>query len=129
MQSTPRRRSEIYFFLPANFELDDATNVWVAECPALKVVTQASSEDEARSALSDAVELFLHNCDERGILRKVLSDYGFNGTAVADSQPPISPSSERFGISVRPKMPRNVVAVPAHLLLGSMLEKEGRALC
>lgn len=50
---------------------------YVASCPVLDIVTQGTTEDDARAHLSEAITAFLLSCFERGVLDRVLKDCGF----------------------------------------------------
>ncbi len=43
------------------------TILFVSRCPALKIVSQGRTMDEARAALDDSVRLYIEHCQRRGI--------------------------------------------------------------
>ena len=70
-------------------------NVWVAWCPALRVVTQADTLPSVKTAIKEAVEGWFESCIERDVLQEALVELGFtlsdlstNGSA--DISPQIS---------------------------------------
>jgi predicted RNase H-like HicB family nuclease len=63
---------------------------YVAACPALDVVSQGESAEEAKKHLAEALHLFLVSCLERGNLEAVLKECGFSPLAEAPSFDPAS---------------------------------------
>ena len=53
--------------------------VWLAWCPAIRVMTQADTKKAARSALREAVELWFESSIDRGVLDRALRELGFSG--------------------------------------------------
>lgn len=51
---------------------------YVASCPALDVVSQGDSQEEAKVHLSEALVGFLESCFEHGALDAVLRECGFS---------------------------------------------------
>src|ERR1700693_5300909 len=52
---------------------------YVAHCPPLDITTQGRTASEARDNLTEASELFLISCIERGALDQALRELGFVG--------------------------------------------------
>ena len=52
-------------------------NVWVAWCPALRVVTQADTLPSVKTAIKEAVEGWFESCIERDVLQEALVELGF----------------------------------------------------
>jgi len=75
----------ITFRLPFRVERED--DVWIASCDALDVVSQGDNREDAGHMLSEALQLFLESCLERGTLEDVLRESGFEpagGKPVSD---------------------------------------------
>lgn len=69
---------------------------YVAACPALDVISQGETEEQAKKNLGEALHLFLVSCLERGTLDAVLRECGF-----APSEAPTSeadPTEEKINI-------------------------------
>ena len=58
--------------LPAWFHRDGRQ--WLAWCPDIDVMTQASSRKQALESLREAVELWFESCIERGVLDAALRE-------------------------------------------------------
>ena len=52
-------------------------NIWVAWCPALRVVTQADTLPSVKTAIKEAVEGWFESCIERDVLQEALVELGF----------------------------------------------------
>ena len=50
---------------------------YLASCPLLDVHSQGETKEKAKGNLSEAIQLFLISCFERGSLDNVLKDCGF----------------------------------------------------
>src|SRR5262245_48703204 len=50
---------------------------WIAVCPKIDVVTQGTSEDDAKRCLDEAIQLWFEDCIERGTLEQALRECGF----------------------------------------------------
>jgi len=50
---------------------------WIAWCQAIDVLSQAETEQGAKEALQEAVELWFESCVARGVLAEALLDVGF----------------------------------------------------
>ena len=50
---------------------------YVSLCPELNVSSYGETEEEAESALREAVELFVEQCEEMGTLEQVLEEAAF----------------------------------------------------
>jgi predicted RNase H-like HicB family nuclease len=55
----------------------DSERRWVASCPKLEVVSQGKTEEQARAALKEAIELWIESCFERHTLEEALRECGF----------------------------------------------------
>ena len=51
---------------------------WVAECPAVQVMSQGRTQRQAMTALNDAVALWFESCIARGTLKDALAECGFS---------------------------------------------------
>lgn len=60
---------------PTAFAKEEGGRV-VALCLPLDVMSQGATEQEARSNLAEAVQLFIESCFERGTLEQVLKECG-----------------------------------------------------
>ncbi len=52
-------------------------NYYVSNCPVLDIVSQGSTEAEAKKNLAEAITAFMISCHERGVLDAVLKQCGF----------------------------------------------------
>ena len=69
--------------VPARIRVDG--DIFVASCPALDVVSQGGSKEQALANLVEALQLFVETCYEMGTLGEVLREQGFQpGEAVED---------------------------------------------
>ncbi|MFZ0706887.1 MAG: hypothetical protein WAM71_14870 [Candidatus Korobacteraceae bacterium] len=71
--------------------------VWyIAYCPPLDLTTQGRTDDEARSNLIEACELFVVSCFERGTFEQALRELGWHVVHgdISKSQPLTSSSPE-----------------------------------
>ena|SRR5437870_2450619 len=50
---------------------------WIAYCPPLDLSSQGRTQEEAKRNLTEATELFLISCIERGTLEMALKELGF----------------------------------------------------
>lgn len=55
---------------------DDASGLFVSKCPELDICSQGRTEDEAKAALEDALDLYVTHCVRRGILFDILKQRG-----------------------------------------------------
>ena len=53
-------------------------NIYVALCPELNVSSFGDSLEEAKQSLTEAVEVFLEECERMGTLEDVLEEAGFS---------------------------------------------------
>ena len=60
---------------------------WLAWCPSLDVMSQAESQEDAFSALKEAVELWFESCIDRGVLEEALAEAGFHRAAPGEALP------------------------------------------
>ena len=51
-------------------------NIWVAWCPAIRVVTQADTLPSVKKAIEEAVEGWFESCIERDVLQEALAELG-----------------------------------------------------
>jgi len=82
------------------FVRPDTRSRWIAVCPKIDVVTQGTSEEDAKRCLDEAVQLWFEDCIERGTLEQALRECDFR-TATRE---------EAF--SIRVKIPAYEPAVP-----------------
>ena len=69
--------------VPAHVRVDG--DIFVASCPALDVVSQGGSKEQALANLVEALQLFVETCYQMGTLGNVLREQGFPpGEAVED---------------------------------------------
>jgi predicted RNase H-like HicB family nuclease len=54
---------------------------WLAWCPPIDVMTQASTKNKALEAIKEAVEGWFESCIERGVLEEALREAGFMNPA------------------------------------------------
>ena len=54
---------------------------WLAWCPSIDVMTQASTKNKALEAIKEAVEDWFESCIERGVLEEALREAGFMNAA------------------------------------------------
>jgi predicted RNase H-like HicB family nuclease len=65
----------------------DGKNRWVTGCPKLDVYSQGRTEEEAKESLKEAIELWVEDCLERGVLDAALREVGFERVHPATLQP------------------------------------------
>jgi len=53
---------------------------FVAACPALDLVTQGPTKEEAERNIAEVISLFLDSCSERGTLEAVLKQSGIQSS-------------------------------------------------
>ena len=56
---------------------------YIAHCPPLDITTQGRTEEEAQRNLSEACELFIISCFERGTFEQALRELGWHVAAGA----------------------------------------------
>jgi hypothetical protein len=61
---------------------------WIACCPSVDVLTQATTKVAARNALKEAVSAWFESCIDRGVLEEALFEVGFK-KAKKGVQPPL----------------------------------------
>lgn len=64
----------------------DAERRWVASCPKLDVFSQGRTEEQARAALKEAIELWIESCLERHTLDEALRECGFQKVSMSKEQ-------------------------------------------
>jgi predicted RNase H-like HicB family nuclease len=84
---------------------------WVAWCPALEVSSYGDTEEEAKQAFEDAVEIFIEETAQRGTLEKELLRMGWT-LASADYYPPQVPSKTVHALGQSKKVNRTIT-IPA----------------
>jgi predicted RNase H-like HicB family nuclease len=77
---------------------DEQTGVFVSFCPTLKIYSQGTDEERAKSALESAVKLFLTTCIQRGQLDQALQQHGFSEVTKAEAQSPKHLAGEYIAI-------------------------------
>jgi predicted RNase H-like HicB family nuclease len=76
--------------LQVSFRLNFATrhdvdaNVYVGYCPALKLYSQGSDNEEAKAAIVSAAKLFIVRCYEKDILHTILRERGMTKASSAE---------------------------------------------
>ena len=75
VQNTPLGAGPQGPLLPAWFHRDGRQ--WLAWCPDIDVMTQASSRKQALESLKEAVELWFESSIDRGVLGAALREVGF----------------------------------------------------
>ena len=78
---------------------------YIAHCPPLDITTQGRTEEEARQNLTEASELFVVSCFERGTFEQALRELGWHvvsGTVarMGKKQPTIPAGAFAFPIPV-----------------------------
>jgi predicted RNase H-like HicB family nuclease len=82
---------------------DDEANVYVGYCPALKLYSQGTTEQEAGEAVVSAVKLFLVACYERDLLHSALRTRGMTrASSMVAAQIKNDENKEFVSISERP---------------------------
>lgn len=112
---------------------------WLAWCPPIDVITQASTKKKALQAIKEAVEGWFESCIERGVLREALREAGFKNpsewretpqnasvigleTGTRESLAPETAGGSRHGES------RHIeVSIPAYIAAQYNLGDAGRA--
>ena len=78
---TPKpMKLEIAFKLQCCSKQSDATGLYIGWCPALDMMSQGRSAEQARASLDDSIRLYLHHCLKRGVLDEALARLGFTTT-------------------------------------------------
>ncbi len=60
---------------------------FIAVCPKLGVVSQGATEDAAKRAVEEAVELWFESCLERGVLDQALREVNFKPLPAGEEPP------------------------------------------
>lgn len=105
---------------------------WIAWCQALDVLSQAETEQGAKEALREAVELWFESCVARGVLAEALLNVGFVGSCPSETtsanagsisirrSTPLHGGTKRYSLSFTPGDGRGSdcieACIPAHLL-------------
>ena len=106
---------QVSFRLQFATRRDDEANVYVGHCPALKLYSQGTTEQEAQEAIVSAVKLFLVACYERDILHSALRSRGMTrASSMVAAQ--ITNDERKEFISVRPFEKEFWRDVPINLL-------------
>ena len=69
------------------FVRKEKRNRWVSICPRLGVASQATTAEDAKRALQDAVELWFESCVERGVLDQAMRESGFRPLSSGEVPP------------------------------------------
>jgi len=85
--------STLTFELTLPAKLKKKPKYWVSSCPALDVVSQGLTKEEAKENLVKALTLFLASYFERGTLEQALKECGFSVTP-APHRPPKADKSD-----------------------------------
>jgi predicted RNase H-like HicB family nuclease len=75
-EELPLESVGISFYLLGTVK-QDGKNRWVTGCPKLDIYSQGRTEEEAKSSLKEAIELWVEDCLERGVLNTALLEAGF----------------------------------------------------
>ena len=67
----------IQFRMRVPVEVKHSGDWFVASCPVLDVHSQGTTEKKAIANLTEALQLFVESCYERGVLEQVLKECGF----------------------------------------------------
>lgn len=67
----------LLFSLTVDADVWQEDDVFVSHCPALDVYSQGDTEQEARTNLVEALQLFIEVCYEHGTLDAVMKERGF----------------------------------------------------
>jgi hypothetical protein len=106
---------QVSFRLQFATRRDDEANVYVGYCPALKLYSQGTTEQESEEAIVSAVKLFLVACYERDILHSALRTRGMTkATSMVADQ--IQKDERKEFITVRPYGKEFWRDVPINLL-------------
>jgi len=55
----------------------ESSRRWIAVCPSVGVASQATSAEDAKRCIQEAVELWFESCIERGVLDRALREANF----------------------------------------------------
>jgi predicted RNase H-like HicB family nuclease len=64
----------------------DASRRWVAGCPQLDIFSQGETKEAAKTALDEAVKLWIESCVERDTLDMALRECGFHRVTAEEAQ-------------------------------------------
>ena len=90
---------------------DDASGIFVSKCPELDICSQGRTEDEAKIALEDALDLYVKHCVRRGILFDILTQRGIG--VVEQPQQGDRSGGDAWDLDVR--VPMGALVADAHL--------------
>lgn len=88
----PKSKEKVRFIrvnLPVFFIKQD--DQWVAYCPPLEVSSYGDTEEEAKAAFEDALEIFFEETDRRGTLERELLRMGWTLASSAYYPPAVPP--------------------------------------
>lgn len=85
-EELPLESVGISFYLLCTVK-QDGKNRWVTGCPKLDVHSQGRTEREAKASLKEAIELWVEDCLERGVLNAALLEAGFEKVHPAAIRP------------------------------------------
>ncbi len=77
-------------------EIKKKVKWFVASCPALDVVSQGKTEEEAKKNIAEALTLFLRSCLERGTLDAVFRQCGFKSVVEQDKEAASPPIGQEY---------------------------------
>ena len=90
-------------------ERDESVGVFVAKCRELDVCSQGRTEDEAKVALEDALDLYVKHCIKRGILFDILKARGIG--VIAEEQQE-GPRNDKWAVDI--DVPLGALVADAH---------------
>jgi predicted RNase H-like HicB family nuclease len=86
----------IQFRMRVPVEVKHSGDWFIASCSVLDVHSQGTTEKEAIANLTEALQLFVESCYERGVLEQVLKECGFE--PASEAQLPSAP--QKYTIEV-----------------------------
>lgn len=92
----------IEYKLKAAIRYDDSAGVHVGWCPMLDIFSQGTTPDEAKTALTSALTMYLKHCFRRGILDNILRGRGLEASDEPEGDSEETSDSGEY-ISVRPE--------------------------
>jgi predicted RNase H-like HicB family nuclease len=102
---------------------------WIACCPAVDVLTQATTKVAAKKALKEAVSLWFESCIDRDVLEEALFEAGFK-KAKDGVKPPagVGRVTVQRNQAKREEMSNIEVSIPA-FIAARMSNNDGHATC
>ena len=106
-----RGMAQLQFNFFGTFKREDG---WViAHCPPLDITTQAKTVTEAKKNLTEAAELFIISCLERGTLDLALRELGFVGP-FKGGRAPSTANAFNFPVPIPLRFQRRTAPVECH---------------